>query len=67
MDNRLKDDELKKVVGGTGENEEDICPKSSDGKHSWVKSGAFVRGMENNYCCFYCKKPKTEYTGFPWV
>jgi hypothetical protein len=62
MDNRLKDDELKKVVGGTGENEEDEedkCPNSPDGKHSWVKSGVLVRGMENNYCCFYCKKPKT--------
>ncbi len=54
MENRLKDDELKNVIGGTGETEEDECPGSPDGKHHFGNEIFFV-GCFKNFRCKYCE------------
>ncbi len=58
MDNRLKDDELKKVVGGTGEPEKGIgnkCAKSKNGRHCWVINDRKGSGKCSLFkYCLYC-------------
>ncbi len=47
MENRIKDDELKKVVGGTWGPQKKECDKSYDGKHHWRYVGESIK---EKYC-----------------
>ncbi len=59
MEQELKDDELKKVVGGIGEPEKEIignkCAKSKNGRHCWVINDRKGSGKCSLFkYCLYC-------------
>jgi hypothetical protein len=62
MEQKLKEDELKKVIGGegqtgqTGQAEVIECPQSPTFNHVWEKG--FASGHVMGEYCKYCKKPK---------
>lgn len=62
MEQEIKDDDLKNVIGGTGENEETECPKSPNGKHEW--GNISIGGGETIRACMHCGTSESESNTF---